>query len=67
MATGDTIPTQPKAAEARELTAEEKELIESLHRSFQQAARGEYRPVQEFLDELRKEDEAADHESRINE
>ena len=67
MSTGDPKLAQPNMAEARELTVEEKELIESLHRSFQQAERGEYRPVQEFLEELRKEDKAADNENCSNE
>ena len=66
MATGDAIPAQPKSADARELTAEEKELIESLHRSFQQAARGETRPVEEFLEELRLERETEENAGHID-
>ena len=67
MSNGDPKPAQAHTAEARELTAEEQELIESLHRSFQQAARGEYRPVEEFLDELRRECNPVDNEYCIDE
>lgn len=48
---------EPLAEEA-ELNAEQRELLRSLHRSFQQAARGETRPAQEFLEEWRLEREA---------
>ena len=44
--------------DAPALTAEQQEIVESLHRSFQQAARGETRSVWEFLEELRQEEEA---------
>lgn len=40
------------------LSAEQRELLASLHKSFQQAARGETRPFREFLRELRLEREA---------
>jgi len=40
------------------LNAEQRELLRSLHRSFQQAARGETRPAREFLEEWRLEREA---------
>ena len=40
------------------LNAEQRELLGSLHRSFQQAARGETRPAKEFLEEWRLEREA---------
>lgn len=43
------------------LTAEQRELVAALHRSFQQAARGETRPFHEFLRELRQEREAEEH------
>jgi len=44
-----------------ELTAEQRDLLDSLHRSFQQAARGETRPFREFLRELRLEREAEEN------
>ena len=47
--------------EAAELTPEQRELLRSLERSFQQAARGETRPFLEFLEELRLEREAEDN------
>ena len=43
------------------LTEEQRALLESLHRSFQQAARGETRPFREFLRELRLEREAEEN------
>ncbi len=46
--------------EAAELTPEQKELLASLERSFQQAARGETRPFEELLEELRLERETAE-------
>ncbi len=46
------------------LTAEQRELLASLHKSFQQAARGETRPAREFLKEWRSEREAEANESR---
>ncbi len=54
------------ASDAPALTAEQQELVAALHRSFQQAARGETRSVWEFLEELRQEDEAAGNEDRDN-
>ena len=44
-----------------DLTAEQRELLRSLHKSFQQAARGETRPFREFLRELRLEREAEEN------
>ena len=44
-----------------ELNAEQRELLRSLHKSFQQAARGETRPAREFLKELRMEREAEEN------
>ena len=41
-----------------DLTAEQQDLLASLHKSFQQAARGEFRPFREFMRELRLEREA---------
>ena len=61
---GDAV--SPIAPGKSALTAEQQELVASLHRSFQQAARGETRSVWEFLEELRQEDEAADNEDRDN-
>lgn len=40
------------------LSPEQLDLLRSLHKSFQQAARGETRPFREFLEELRLEREA---------
>ena len=51
-------------ADQPDLTAEQRELLDSLHRSFQQAARGEFRPAREFMEELRLEREAEDNASR---
>ncbi|MCY3834351.1 MAG: hypothetical protein OXG85_15160 [Chloroflexi bacterium] len=51
---------EPLAEEA-ELNAEQRELLRSLHRSFQQAARGETRNFLEFLRELRLEREAEEN------
>ena len=51
---------EPLANEA-ELNPEQRELLRSLHRSFQQAARGETRPFEEFLAELRLEREAEEN------
>ena len=45
-------------ADQPELTAEQRELLDSLHKSFQQAERGETRPAREFMEELRLEREA---------
>lgn len=46
------------------LTVEQRELLESLHKSFQQAARGETRPAREFLEEWRLERETEANASR---
>ncbi len=43
------------------LTADQRELLDSLHKSFQQAERGETRPFREFLRELRLEREAEEN------
>ena len=51
----DTLANEP------ELNAEQRALLRSLHKSFQQAARGETRPFSEFLRELRLEREAEDN------
>ena len=53
-------PVDPPADEAG-LNAEQRELLCSLHKSFQQAARGETRPFREFLRELRLEREAEEN------
>ena len=53
----------PLADEA-ELNAEQRALLRSLHKSFQQAARGETRPAREFLEEWRLEREAETNASR---
>ena len=47
-----------------DLTAEQRELLDSRHRSCQQAARGETRPAREFLEAWRLEREADANESR---
>ena len=44
-----------------ELNAEQRELLRSLHKSFQQAARGETRDFLEFLRELRLEREVEEN------
>lgn len=54
----------PPLADQPNLTAEQRELLDSLHKSFQQAARGETRPAREFLEEWRLEREAEANESR---
>ncbi len=48
-------------ADQPDLTAEQRELLESLHKSLQQADRGETRPFREFLRELRLEREAEEN------
>lgn len=48
-------------ADEAELNAEQRELLRSFHKSFQQAARGETRPFREFLRELRLEREAEEN------
>lgn len=47
-----------------DLTTEQRELLDSLHKSFQQAERGETRPFRDFLRELRLEREAEPNASR---
>ena len=59
---GDSSVGSP-AVEA-ELNAEQRALLRSLHKSFQQAARGETRPAREFLEEWRLEREAEANASR---
>ena len=54
-ATNDQVAEQ---AQSPPLTAGQRELLASLERSFQQAARGETRPFKDFLRELRLEREA---------
>ena len=44
--------------EQADLTPAQRELLQSLDRSFQQATRGETRPAREFLKEWRQEREA---------
>ena len=48
-------------ADRTDLTPEQRDLLRSLHRSFQQAARGETRPFREFLEEWRLEREAEEN------
>ena len=59
----DNVKNQAVAqpADQPDLTAEQRELLESLHRSFQQAAREEFGPAREFLEELRLEREAEEY------
>lgn len=47
-----------------DLTTEQRELLDSLHKSFQQAERGETRLAREFLEEWRLEREAVANASR---
>lgn len=49
---------EPDDAPSPNLSPEQQELLRSLERSLQQVARGETRPVGEFLEELRLEREA---------
>lgn len=53
-------------ADQPDQTAEQQELLDSLHRSFQQAARGETRPFREFLREFRLEREAEENASNTD-
>lgn len=53
-------PVDPLADEV-ELNEQQRELLRSLHKSFQQAARGETRPFREFMQELRLEREAEEN------
>lgn len=56
--------TSEPDAPSPNLSPEQQELLRSLDRSLQQVARGETRPVSEFLEELRleREAEANDHQ-----
>ena len=65
---GDIVQVQQESEAQAEvnLTPEQRELLRSLERSFQQAARGETRCVWEFLEELRLEQEAEDNASQNN-
>ena len=56
--------TTAEAGQA-ELTLSQQELLCSLERSSQQVARGETRPVGEFLEELRLEREAESNDNPI--
>ncbi|MCY3867198.1 MAG: hypothetical protein OXG68_17325 [Chloroflexi bacterium] len=49
-----------------DLSEEQRALLRSLHKSFQQAERGETRPFREFLRELRLEREAEDNADNSN-
>lgn len=51
-------------ADKPNLTAEQRALLDSLHKSFQQAERGETRSAREFLEEWRLEREAEANASR---
>ena len=51
----------PPLSDQPNLTADQRELLDSLHKSFQQAARGETRPFREFLRELRLERAAEEY------
>ena len=64
--------SEPSKAQAPEpdapspnLSPEQQELLRSLERSLQQVARGETRPVAEFLEELRLEREAEANDNQI--
>ncbi len=59
-------PAKDSLADEAELSEEQRELLRSLHKSFQQAARGETRPAREFLEELRLEREAEENASHID-
>ena len=56
-ATAKDSTVEPLADEP-ELNAEQRALLRSLHKSFQQAERGETRPAREFLEEWRLERES---------
>ncbi len=53
-----TVSADDQLADRTDLTPEQRELLCSLYKSFQQAARGETRPAREFLEEWRVEREA---------
>lgn len=54
----DTAMAVDPLADRTDLSPEQRELLRSLHRSFQQAERGETRPAREFMEEWRLEREA---------
>ena len=56
----DTLSGEP------DLNEEQRALLRSLHKSFQQAERGEMRPAREFLEELRLEREAEERAAHID-
>ena len=60
----DTVAAVDPLADRTDLTPEQRELLRSLHRSFQQAARGEVIPFEDVLRELRQEREAEENEAR---
>ena len=53
-------------ANRTDLTPEQRDLLRSLHKSFQQAARGEVIPFEDVLRELRLEREAEENADRNN-
>ena len=57
-----TTPVKQKQTDLEDLnlTPAQRELARALERSFQQVERGETRPLEEFLRELRSELEAED-------
>ena len=62
----DTVTAVDPLADRTDLTPEQRELLRSLHKSFQQAARGETRPAREFLEEWRLEREAEENAANSN-
>ena len=62
----DTVAAVDPLADRTDLTPEQRELLRSLHKSFQQAARGETRPAREFLEEWRLEREAEENAANSN-
>ncbi len=60
----DTVAAVDQFADRTDLSPEQRELLRSLHRSFQQAARGEVIPFEDVLRELRQEREAEENEAR---
>ena len=51
-------PSAEPLPDETELNEEQRALLRSLHKSFQQAERGETRPAREFLEEWRLERES---------
>ena len=51
-------PSVDFSVDAPDLNEEQRALLRSLHKSFQQAERGETRPAREFLEEWRLERES---------